>query len=106
MTQYYDKKGGALCISHNHNITLTWPHTNGISREQRDRTRDRRVIRTENCACRDRLFINPEGHLGEDNCHYAGDVCLDHEVAHFTFQVEVHRHHHIFTWRSNTNELV
>lgn len=63
-------------------------------------------LHTEDCACRDWFFIYPEGHLGEDYCHYAGDIRLNHEVAHFPFQVEVDRHHHIFTWRINRNELV
>lgn len=63
-------------------------------------------LHTEDCACWNGLFIYPEGHLGEDHCHYAGDICLNHEVAHFTFQVEVDCHHHIFTCRINRKELV
>lgn len=68
--------------------------------------RDAWGLHTEDCACRHWFFIYPEGHLGEDYCHYAGDIRLNHEVAHFTFQVEIDRHHHIFTWRINRNELV
>lgn len=68
--------------------------------------RDVRGLHTKDCACRDRFFVYPEGHLGEDYCHYAGDIRLNHEVAHFTFQVKVDRHHHIFTWRINKRELV
>lgn len=61
--------------------------------------RDLCAIRTEDCSSRDRFFIYPEGHLGEDYCHDAGDIRLNHEVAHFPLQVEVYCHHHVFTWR-------
>lgn len=63
-------------------------------------------LHTKDRACRDWLFIYPEGHLGEDYCHYAGDIRLNHEVAHFSFQVEVDCHHHIFTWSIKRNEVV
>lgn len=61
--------------------------------------RDLWVILTEDCSSRDWFLIYPEGHLGEDYCHDAGDIRLNHEVAHFPLQVEVHCHHHVFTWR-------
>lgn len=42
-------------------------------------------VHTEDCARRHWLLVYPEGHLWEDHCHDAGNVCLDHEVAHFAF---------------------
>ncbi len=42
--------------------------------------------------------------LEKDYSHDAGDVRLNHEVAHFPFQVEVDRHYHIFTWKSRERE--
>ena len=57
-----------------------------------------RGVRTEHGPCRDGLLVDPEGHLGEDDCHDAGDVRLNHEVAHLPLEVEVNRHHHVLTW--------
>lgn len=41
---------------------------------------------------RDGLLVDPEGHLGQDDRHDAGDVGLDQEEAHLPLQVEVHCH--------------
>ena len=59
-----------------------------------------RAVRTEHGPRRHRLLVDPEGHLGEDDGHDAGDVRLDHEVAHLPLEVEVNRHHHVLTCRS------
>lgn len=46
-----------------------------------------------------RLSVEPEGDLGEDDCHDAGQVSLDHKVANLPLQVEVGRHDSVFTCR-------
>lgn len=61
------------------------------------------LILTEDSSGRHRFLIYPEGHLGKDYCHDARDVRLNHEVAHFPFQVEIDRHHHVFTWKRAVN---
>lgn len=61
------------------------------------------LILTEDSSGRHRFLIYPEGHLGKDYCHDAWDVCLNHEVAHFPFQVEIDSHHHVFTWKTAGN---
>lgn len=48
---------------------------------------------------RHRLSVEPEGDLGEDDGHDAGQVRLDHKVADFPLQVELSRHDCVFTWR-------
>lgn len=59
--------------------------------------KDLRVIHTKDSSGGYGFLIYPERHLGKDYSHDAGDVRLNHEVAHFPFQVEVDRHYHIFT---------
>ncbi len=65
---------------------------------------DLRVTRTKDSSGRHGFLIYPERHLRKDYSHDAGDVRLDHEVAHFPLQVEVDRHYHIFTWKSRERE--
>jgi len=43
------------------------------------------------------LSVEPEGHLGQDDGHDAGQVRLDHKVADLPLQVEVGGHHHVFS---------
>lgn len=47
---------------------------------------------TEHSPGRNRLPVEPEGHLREDDSHDAGQVRLDHEVADLPLQVEMGRH--------------
>lgn len=44
------------------------------------------------------FLVNPEGDLGQDYSHYTRNVSLDQEKAHFSLQMEVNGHDHIFTW--------
>lgn len=58
-----------------------------------------------------RLSVEPEGDLGEDDCHDAGQVSLDHKVANLPLQVEVGCHDGVLTCRqgssrTNTGESV
>jgi len=58
---------------------------------------------TEDGPGGDGLLVDPEGHLGQDDGHDAGDVGLDQEEAHLPLQVEVHCHDDVFTCqRDNT----
>lgn len=47
---------------------------------------------TEHGPGRDGLSVQPEGHLGQDHRHDAGQVGLDDEVAYLPLQVEVGGH--------------
>lgn len=58
---------------------------------------------TEDGPGRDGLLVDPEGDLGQDDRHDAGDVGLDEEEAHLPLQVEVNRHDDVLTWRRTTN---
>lgn len=73
-------------------------HENGFSGSKGENSaEDLRVTHTKDSSGRYGFLIYPERHLGKDYSHDAGDVRLNHEVAHFPFQVEVDRHYHIFT---------
>lgn len=61
-------------------------------------------ILTEHGARRHGLAVQPEGHLREDDGHYAGEIRLDHEIANFPFQMEIRCHHHIFSCTRNDEE--
>lgn len=63
--------------------------------------RGQRVKHTKDSSGWDRLFINPEGHLGKNDGHNAWCIYLYHEVAHLPLQVEINRHYYIFTcWKT------
>lgn len=53
---------------------------------------------TEHSSGRHRLSIEPEGDLGQDDRHDAGQIRLDHKVADLPLQMEVSRHDRVFTW--------
>lgn len=42
--------------------------------------------------------------MGEDNCHDAGQIRLNHKIANFSFQVEVRCHYYIFSCRRQKKE--
>lgn len=65
------------------------------------------VRHTKNSSCWDGLLINPERHLGKNDCHNARSVYLYHEVAHLPSQVEVNCHYNVFTWwKTHTSVLL
>lgn len=45
----------------------------------------------------DRFSVQPEGHLGENNCHDARQVRLNDKVANLPLQMEMSRHHCVLT---------
>lgn len=63
--------------------------------------RAQRVKHTKDSSGRHRFLINPERHLGKNDCHDARSIYLYHEVAHLPLQVEINRHYCIFTcWKT------
>lgn len=52
---------------------------------------------TEHGSRRYRFSIQPERHLGENDCHDAREVRLDDKVANLPLQVEMSCHHCVFT---------
>lgn len=61
-----------------------------------------RVKHTKDSSGGDRLLINPERHLGENDGHNARCVYLYHEVAHLPLQMEVNCHYYVFTcWKTH-----
>lgn len=58
---------------------------------------------TKDCSGWDGLLVDPEGDLGQDDRHDAGNVRLDEEKAHLPLQVEVNRHYDVLTWRQTTS---
>lgn len=54
---------------------------------------------TKNRAGRDGLPVQPEGHLGQDDGHDAGQVGLDHKVPDLPLEVEVCGHDDVFPCR-------
>lgn len=75
-------------------LSSSYLHENGVGSNSAE---DLRVTHTKDSSGGYGFLIYPERHLGKDYSHDAGDVRLNHEVAHFPFQVEVDRHYHIFT---------
>lgn len=59
---------------------------------------------TKDSPGRDGFSVEPERHLGQDDCHDAGQICLDHKVTNFPLQVEVGCHHDVLSCgrRQNT----
>lgn len=53
---------------------------------------------TENGPGWHRFPVQPEGHLGQDDCHDAGQVGLYDEVANLPLQVELSRHDSVLAW--------
>lgn len=49
-----------------------------------------------------RFPVQPERHLGEDDGHDAGEVGLDDKVADLPLQMEMSRHHRVFTCGGTT----
>lgn len=45
-----------------------------------------------------RLSVQPEGHLGQDDGHDARQVRLNHKITDLPLQVEVGCHHSVLTW--------
>lgn len=45
-----------------------------------------------------RFSVQPERHLGENDCHDAREVRLDDKVADLPLQMEMSRHHCVFTY--------
>lgn len=54
-------------------------------------------ILTEHSSSRHRLSVQPERHLGENDGHDARQVRLNDKVADFPLQMEMSRHHRVFT---------
>lgn len=52
---------------------------------------------TKDRAGRDRLSVEPERHLWQDDSHDTWQVGLDHKVANFSLEVEVGCHDDIFS---------
>lgn len=61
---------------------------------------------TKDSPGRDRLSVEPERYLGEDDSHDAGKVRLDHKVTDFPLQVEVGCHHDVLSCSQMKNEAV
>lgn len=79
-------------------LSTQYLHENGVGGSKGGNSaEDLRVTHTKDSSGGYGFLIYPERHLGKDYSHDAGDVRLNHEVAHFPFQVEVDRHYHIFT---------
>lgn len=53
---------------------------------------------TKHSPGRDRLPVEPEGHLGQDDGHEARHVGLNHKVANLSLQEEVSHHYCVLTW--------
>lgn len=53
----------------------------------------RRVKKIKDSSGWNRLLINPERHLGKNDCHNARSVDLYHEVAHLPLQMEINCHY-------------
>lgn len=58
-----------------------------------------RLTLTKDSSCRYRFSVEPKGDLGENNCHYAWQVSLNHKIANLSLQVEVSSHNNIFSWK-------
>lgn len=56
---------------------------------------------TKDCAGRNRLSVEPERHLWQNDSHNAWQVGLDHKVANFSLEVEVGCHNNIFSWKES-----
>lgn len=70
-------------------------------------SRDQREKHTKDSSGRNRLFINPERHLGKNDCHNARSIYLYHEVAHLPLQVEINCHYYVFTcWKTCISVLL
>ncbi len=52
---------------------------------------------TKNRPGWNRLSVEPEGHLGQDDGHDARQVRLNHKITDLPLQVEVGRHHSVLT---------
>lgn len=57
---------------------------------------------TSNCACRNRLFVDPEGDLRQHNHHYERDVSLYEVVAQLPLEVEMDHLHRVVTCKINS----
>lgn len=60
---------------------------------------------TKHGSCGHGLSVQPEWHLGENDSHDARQVCLNHKIPDFSFQVEMSCHYGIFTWKKNLRGL-
>lgn len=61
---------------------------------------------TKNRAGRDGLPVEPEGDLGQDDSHDAGQVGLDHKVPDLPLQVEVRGHDDVFACRDSQGGML
>lgn len=61
---------------------------------------------TKNRAGRDGLPVEPEGDLGQDDGHDAGQVGLDHKVPDLPLEVEVCGHDDVFPCRDSQGGLL
>lgn len=82
---------------HHHHLPhgFSHKHISDVAIEVEQRGRGRGL--TEHSPGRDGLSVEPEGHLGEDDGHDAGEIRLDHKVTNFPLQVEVGRHHDVLS---------
>lgn len=60
---------------------------------------------TKDSPGRDGFSVEPERHLGQDDCHDAGQICLDHKVTNFPLQVEVGCHHDVLSCGRQTEHM-
>lgn len=56
------------------------------------------ALLTKHSPRRHRFSVQPERHLGENDCHDAREVRLDDKVADLPLQMEMSRHHGVFTY--------
>lgn len=56
------------------------------------------ALLTKHSPRRYRFSVQPERHLGENDCHDAREVRLDDKVADLPLQMEMSRHHGVFTY--------
>lgn len=61
---------------------------------------------TKHRAGRDGLPVEPEGDLGQDDSHDAGQVGLDHKVPNLPLEVEVRGHDDVFPCRDSQGGLL
>lgn len=55
------------------------------------------TVLTKHSPRRHRFSVQPERHLGKNDCHDARQVRLDDKVANLPLQMEMSRHHCVFT---------
>lgn len=93
-----------LIVYHVHCVPVLCYAFPGIVWMMMERERERTKL-TEDSSCWNRLSVEPERDLREDDGHDAWQVCLDHKVAYFPLQVEMGCHDNVLAWTENKTGL-